>query len=183
MIKRILALLMVVAFVVTMATGCTNRISKSSEKDNDEKDKQTVSVNTDWINPKPIEHVTLVAMQATIPEGTTLEGHKVEFEIPAELDTSWEPSEYYNYSVKYSLNEHKMQEAAVKKKLDPIYSGVDATYTFLQTGDTVFQVGENKWGIIKDVRVKALSENGWIDESFRVVLFGLEEDDTSATSK
>jgi hypothetical protein len=122
-------------------------------------------------------------MQATIPEGSTVAGHKVEFEIPAELDTSWEPSEYYNYSVKYSLTDYKMQEAAIKKKLDAIYSEIDPQYNFLQTGDTVFQVGENKWGIIKDVRVNAWTANGIVDETFRVVLFGLEEGDVSATSK
>ena len=178
MTKRIIALLLALVSVVMLSTGCTKRINKSSKNESENEDNEKTH-NYEWVTPKPIENVTLEVFQVSIPEGSTIPGHKVEYTLPEVLDTSYDAAAFYNYSVKYSLTEHRMLEAAIEKKLDTIYKGIDPQYNFLQSGETIFQESDNRWGVIKNIKVSCMSETyGVFKEEFQVVVFGLENDES-----
>jgi hypothetical protein len=67
-----------------------------------------------------------------------------------------------------------MADAVLKEKVNAIYEGCTNVW-FVHTGDQVFQISDNSWGIIKTVTVKAFTKDGVINEELTFVLTGLEE--------
>lgn len=124
--------------------------------------------------PKPIEKITLKALQASVPADSPIEKHSLEFQIPEKLDKDYDAEAYFNYRVKYSLDDYKMADATIEKKLDEIYAGSEDVW-FIHAGDEVFQISDTSWGIIKTVQVRAFTDNGILKEEIKFVLTGLEE--------
>lgn len=166
-IRMISIFLSVLTVAAVLLTGCSSDKSEGEKNNNND---NVVAVP----QPKPIENVTLVALQASVPEGSVITAHKLEFQLPEVLDTSYDQEEYNDYRIRYSLDDYKMADAAIEAKLDAIYKAETSDYWFLHEGEEVFQITDNSWGIIKTVRVKAFTETGVLDEEVKFVLMGVE---------
>lgn len=142
--------------------------------DNDENSNDDNSKELHIPRPQPIETLTLKALQASIPENSPITKHNLEFQIPETLDKEYDDEAYFNYRVKYNLDDYKMADAVLDEKVNELYEGA-ANVWFVHTGDEVFQISENSWGIIKTVKVKAFIDGGIVDETVTFVLTGLEE--------
>ncbi len=163
---RILSVLLAFVMVFSVAfVGCNNK----NDESNDENSKELHIPR-----PQPIEKITLKALQASIPENSPITKHNLEFQLPETLDTEYDDEAYFNYRVAYNLLDYKMADAVLDEKVKEIYEGCSNVW-FVHTGDQVFQISDNSWGIIKTVTVKAFTENGVVNEELTFVLTGLEE--------
>jgi len=172
---KILALLLALASVLTVFSGCSKNDMINRAADEDKQEESYVMPDTDWIGGKPVGEITLVAYQATVPENSKVTTHKVEFQLPDVLDTEYDQDAFKDYSLKYKLTDYQMLIATMDKKLASIYKDC-SDYQYNQTGETIFQYGDNCWGIIKDLRVIAtISETEVTVDNFKLVFFGIEE--------
>ncbi len=164
---RILSALLAFIMIFSVAlVGC------SDDKDKDGDTSKTLHVPT----PKPIEKVTLKALQASVPENSPVSAHNLDFQLPETLDTDYDQEAYFNYRVEYNLLDQKMQTAALDKVIkEKLYKDCSRVW-YKHTGDQVFQISENSWGLIVTVSVNATSKDGEVfKEMITFVLTGLEE--------
>ena len=114
-----------------------------------------------------------------LPENPAVSTHNLEFQLPETLDTDYDNEAYFNYRVEYNLTDENMQTAALDKKIkEEIYKGY--TVQYVHTGDQVFQISDNSWGIIVTATVKVFPKEGSsfttpVNEVITLVLTGIED--------
>ena len=163
---RILSAILAIMMIFSVAlVGCSKEETTSE-----------VSKELHVPNPKPIEKVTLKALQASIPEGSPVDTHKLDFQLPETLDTEYDDEAYFNYRVEYNLDNNAMQTAALNKAVkEGLYKDCPRVW-YVHAVDEYFQISDTTWGALVTVSVNATSPEGEVfKEQIKFVLTGIEE--------